>query len=193
MELASLEYSLAGKRAIVCGSTQGIGLACAMRFADLGAEITLVARDESALRRVSAELSTGKQQRHGFVVADFTNPDALKSRIIRHLDETGPVQILLNNTGGPPHGPIVEAPPEQFLQAISMHVVCNQILLQAILPGMKDAHFGRVINIISISVKEPIAGLGISNTTRWAVASWAKTTAGELARFGITVNNVRPG
>ncbi len=193
MEHASLGYGLAGKRAIVCGSTQGIGRACAIRLADLGAEITLVARDETALERVCAELSTSAQQRHGFAVANFTEPDDLKTRITHHLKETGPVQILLNNTGGPPHGAIVEAEPEEFVKALSMHVVCNQILLQAVLPGMKKAHFGRVINIISTSVREPIPGLGVSNTTRWAVASWAKTTAGELAPFGITVNNVLPG
>ncbi|MCH7813145.1 MAG: SDR family oxidoreductase [Planctomycetes bacterium] len=193
MDIASSDYSLAGRRAIVCGSTQGIGRACALRFADLGAEVTLVARDESALQRVCAELSTHERQQHRFVVADFTEPDVLKTRITEHLDQTGPVQILLNNTGGPPHGAIVETEPEAFVRAIRMHVVCNQILVQALLPGMKAAGFGRVINIISTSVKEPIPGLGVSNTTRWAVASWAKTTAAELAPFGITVNNVLPG
>ncbi|MFQ5589785.1 MAG: SDR family oxidoreductase [Phycisphaerae bacterium] len=193
MDLGSLGYSLGRKRAIVCGSTQGIGRACALRFADLGAHVTLVARDELALTRVCGELSTPEQQRHEFVVADFTEPNSLKDRITRYLKTSEPVHILLNNTGGPPHGAIVEAKPEEFVRAISMHVVCNQILVQAVLPGMKQQGYGRVINIISTSVKEPIAGLGVSNTTRWAVASWAKTMAGELAGFGITVNNVLPG
>ncbi len=187
------DYSLSGRRAIACGSTQGIGRACAMRFARLGAEVTLVAREEKALARVREELPTDDGQTHRFVVADFTEPDTLKSKIEAHLRETGPVHILLNNTGGPPHGPVVETDPQAFVRAISMHVVCNQILVQAVLPGMKAARNGRIINIISTSVKEPIPGLGVSNTTRWAVAAWAKTTAGELAPFGITVNNLLPG
>ena len=187
------DCSLAGKRAIACGSTRGIGRACAMRFAELGAAVTLVARDETALRRVCDSLPADHQQKHGFVVADFSEPESLKVVICGHLQEAGPVHILLNNTGGPPHGAIVETEPSAFLKAMTMHVVCNQILVQAVLPSMKQEGYGRVINIISTSVKEPIPGLGVSNTTRWAVAAWAKTTAGELARFGITVNNVLPG
>lgn len=186
-------FSLAGKRAIACGSTQGIGRACALQFARLGAEVTLIARDESALTRVSRELDTSAGQTHRFICADFSDPPGLRDKVARHLQETGPVQVLLNNTGGPPHGPIIEAKPEDFQQAFSRHVVCNQMLVQTVLPGMKQASYGRIINIISTSVKEPIPGLGISNTTRWAVAAWAKTTAGELARYGITVNNLLPG
>ncbi len=193
MDLSSLQYSLGGKRAIVCGSTQGIGRACAMRLASLGAEVVLLARNESALQRVCEELPKPEKQNHSFLVADFGQPDVLKEVVTNYLEKADPVQILVNNTGGPPHGAIVDVEPEAFLRAISMHVVCNQILLQAVMPKMKEAGFGRVINIISTSVKEPIPGLGVSNTTRWAVASWAKTTAGELARFGITVNNVLPG
>lgn len=188
-----VDYSLTGLKAVVCGSTQGIGRACARRFASLGAEVTLLARDESALRSVLAELPSHDGARHRILVADFSKPDQVKQAITRHVGEAGPVHILLNNTGGPPHGAITETPPEAFLRAVEMHVVCNQILLQAALPGMKSARFGRVINIISTSVKEPIPGLGVSNTTRWAVAAWAKTTAGEVAPFGITVNNILPG
>jgi 3-oxoacyl-[acyl-carrier protein] reductase len=113
--------------------------------------------------------------------------------VLAHLGQSGPVHILINNTGGPSSGPLVDAMPDEFLNAIRMHVVCNQLLVQAVLPGMKSAGFGRVINIISTSVREPIPGLGVSNTTRWAVAAWAKTLSRELAPFGITVNNVLPG
>ena len=186
-------FDLTGKRALVCGSTQGIGRACALQFARLGAEVTLIARDEAALAKVRRELDISAGQMHRFICADFSDPDGLAEKVARHLEETGPVHILLNNTGGPPHGPIVEAKPEDFLQAFSRHVVCNQLLVQAVLPGMKQESYGRIINIISLSVKEPIPGLGVSNTTRWAVAAWAKTTAGEVARFGITVNNLLPG
>ncbi|MCB9855110.1 MAG: SDR family oxidoreductase [Phycisphaerales bacterium] len=187
------DYSLAGKHAVICGSTQGIGLACATRFAELGATCTLIARDEAALQTAVAALPTPAGQKHHFAVADFSDQAQVKSAIEGTLKNYGDVQVLLNNTGGPPHGAIVEADPQAFTRAIAMHVGNNQILVQAVLPGMKNAKFGRIINIISTSVKEPIPGLGISNTTRWAVAAWAKTTAGEVARFGITVNNVLPG
>ncbi len=186
-------FSLEGKRAIVCGASQGIGRACAERFAGLGAEVTLVARRENVLRQVCETLPAALGQHHRTLAADFADPQTLKSKITQHLAETGPVQILLNNTGGPPHGPIVDVQPEAFLNAATLHVLCNQVLVQAVLPGMKQAGGGRIINIISISVKEPIQGLGVSNTTRWAVAAWAKTMAGELGPFGITVNNVLPG
>ncbi|HUN81569.1 MAG TPA: SDR family oxidoreductase [Phycisphaerae bacterium] len=186
-------YRLTGKHALVCGSTQGIGKACAMQFAELGASVTLFARDEAALKRVKNELPAGDGRAHSYLVADFNDPQRVAAEARRHIQETGPVHILLNNSGGPPHGPVTEATPQQFLDAFQRHVVCNQLLAQAVIPGMKQDRYGRIINIISTSVKEPIPGLGISNTTRWAVAAWAKTMAGELAPFGITVNNILPG
>lgn len=184
---------LKGLRALVCGSTQGIGRACAYELARAGAAVTLVARDEQALQRVRSELPADTGQTHGHVCADFMSPDAVRAKVATHVESCGPVHILVNNTGGPPPGPILEAKPEAFQTAFSMHLVCNQLLAQAVVPGMKEAGYGRIINIISMSVKEPIPGLGVSNTTRWAVASWAKTLAGELGPFGITVNNVLPG
>ncbi len=186
-------YSLAGKRAVVCGSTQGIGRACALRFAGLGAEVILVARNAEALAAVQGELPTDAGQAHGAVCADFTEPEQVQAAVADKLKATGGAHILLNNTGGPPPGEIVDAEPEAFLKAYRMHLVANQLLLQTVLPEMKAAKYGRIINIISTSVKEPIPGLGVSNTTRWAVASWAKTVSREVAPFGITVNNVLPG
>ncbi len=109
------------------------------------------------------------------------------------MSDNDPVHILVNNTGGPPPGTVIEARPEEFTTAFAQHLICNQILVQAVVPGMQAAGYGRIINIISTSVKQPIAGLGVSNTIRGAVASWAKTLASELAPFGITVNNVLPG
>jgi len=188
-----VDYSLEGRRAVVCGSTQGIGLACATRFAELGASCTLVARNEPALQAAASALPTPANQTHRIAVADFADPTRVRIAIHDIVKGHGDVHILLNNTGGPPHGAIVDADPKDFLRAIEMHVGNNQILLQAVLPGMKKAQYGRVINIISTSVREPIPGLGVSNTTRWAVAAWAKTVAGEVARFGVTVNNVLPG
>jgi len=193
MNFLTNEYGLVGKRAVVCGSTQGIGKACAMRFARLGADVILVARDEAALGRVCGELDTIGGQRHTFVCVDFNDPNAVEDKVARHLEQTGGAQILLNNSGGPKSGPILDASPDEFVEAFRRHVVCNQLLTRTVLPGMKAAGYGRIINIISISVREPIPGLGVSNTTRWAVASWAKTVSREVAPFGITVNNVLPG
>jgi 3-oxoacyl-[acyl-carrier protein] reductase len=184
---------LTGKRAVVCGSTQGIGRAVAELLARLGAAVTLVARDEAALREMLRGLDRSAGQTHCFLAADFRDPAALRDAVARHLASAGPQDILVNNTGGPPPGPIFEARPEEFLEALTMHLLCNQVLVQTLLPGMKTRGYGRIINIVSTSVREPIPGLGVSNTTRAAVAAWAKTLAGELAPLGITVNNVLPG
>ena len=187
-----MNLDLIGKSALVCGSTQGIGKASAIELAKLGANVTLVARDENKLKEVVKELATTKKQKHNYIVADFTKPYELKKKIEEHAKKNI-IHILLNNTGGPAGGPIIEAKTEEFTQAFSNHLICNHILVQAVVGGMKKENYGRIINIISTSVKQPIKGLGVSNTTRWAVASWAKTLAGELASFGITVNNILPG
>lgn len=184
---------LEGKRALVCGSTQGIGRACAVELARRGAAVTLIARNEDALQATLAELDTAAGQMHGFLCADFTDPPAVRQKVAAHLAATGPMQILVNNTGGPPSGPLFEAGPEQLAEAFSNHVLCDQLLVQTLVPGMREAGYGRIINIISTSVILPITGLGVSNTTRGAVANWGRTLAMELAPFGITVNNVLPG
>jgi 3-oxoacyl-[acyl-carrier protein] reductase len=186
-------HPLEGYNALVCGSTQGIGRASAHELARLGAEVTLMARDQSALHRVRSELSTVAGQTHHELCADFVDPTGVRDKAASDLESRGTIHILVNNTGGPPPGPILDAGPEAFLAALRQHLLCNQLLAQTVVPGMKAARYGRIINIVSISVKQPIPGLGVSNTTRWAVASWAKTLAGELGPFGITVNNVLPG
>ena len=188
-----MNLDLTGRRAIVCGSTQGIGRACAIELADLGASITLVARDEEKLQAVQAKLPTQQEQQHHYVCVDFRQPNVLKAKISDYLSNYAQADILVNNTGGPPAGSAYEAEIDDFRRAFEMHVFCNQILVQAAVPLMQRGQYGRVINIISTSVKEPIPGLGVSNTTRGAVANWAKTLSGELGRYGITVNNVLPG
>ena len=188
-----MNTDLSGRRAIVCGSTQGIGRACAQELAELGASITLVARNEDKLKAVRNELPTPRQQDHHYLAADFRQPDFLKAKISDYVSNQSAVDILVNNTGGPPAGPAYEAELDAFRQAFEMHVFCNQILVQAVVPLMRQGGYGRIINIISTSVKEPIPGLGVSNTTRGAVANWAKTLSGELGPHGITVNNVLPG
>lgn len=185
--------TLTGKRALVCGASQGIGRACAVELSRLGASVTIVARNESALQQALGELSTTGDIAHDYLVADFADPHALAQKVSAYVQSRGEVQVLINNTGGPPHGALTEAKPEDFVKAFSNHVLCNQLLVQALLPGMKHAGFGRIINIISTSVIAPIRGLGVSNTTRGAVANWGRTLAAELAPFGITVNNVLPG
>lgn len=183
--------NLQGRRAIVCGSTQGIGRAAAALLAQQGAAVTLVARDEAALVDVQKTLAAGAA--HDRIVADFSRPAELQAAVAKHLAAIGPAHVLVNNTGGPAGGPILDAKPDDFILAMQMHLVCNQLLVQTVVPGMKQAGYGRIINIISTSVREPIPGLGVSNTTRWAVAAWAKTLSRELGPFGITVNNVLPG
>lgn len=187
-----MDLNLTGKIAIVCGSTQGIGKASALELAELGASIVLVARNEEKLKKTMQELSRSKGQVHKYLVADFSSVESVKS-VITDFVRTSPVHILVNNTGGPSPGPASEARLDDFVQAFSSHLLCNQILVQAVIPSMKKENYGRVINIISTSVKIPIKGLGVSNTIRGAVANWSKTLSLELAPFGITVNNILPG
>jgi 3-oxoacyl-[acyl-carrier protein] reductase len=187
-----MNLDLKGKRAVVCGSTQGIGKASAIELALLGADVTLIARNAESLKSTLKELPSTAGQKHDYLVADFNFPDQLKEVIGRFV-ENNKVHILINNTGGPPAGQAIDASPEEFIKAFSSHLICNQIMVQAVVPAMKEAGYGRIINIISTSVKVPLRGLGVSNTTRGAVANWAKTLSFELASFGITVNNVLPG
>jgi 3-oxoacyl-[acyl-carrier protein] reductase len=183
---------LLGKNALVAGSTQGIGLATAQILAHLGANCTLIARNEASLQTALKTLETDKGQQHQYLVADFTQPANVEAVVAQYV-QNNTVHILINNSGGPAAGPVATATPEAFLQAFNQHLICNHILATLVLPGMKEAKYGRIINVISTSVKIPLKGLGVSNTIRGAVASWAKTLSGEVAQFGITVNNVLPG
>lgn len=185
--------TLGEKRALVCGASQGIGRACAHAVARLGASVTVIARDEEALRRVTSELDASCGQRHDLLVADFTSPDQLQEKVQEHLGKVGPIHVLVNNTGGPAAGPLLEASADDLIAGLSKHVLAFQLLVRSVVPGMKAESYGRIINIISTSVVAPIQGLGVSNTTRGAVANWGRTLAGELGPFGITVNNVLPG
>lgn len=184
--------SLKGKTALVAGSTQGIGFASAEALASLGANCVLIARKEEALKQAVVKLDTSQGQAHQYLVADFSQPTTVEAAVSSFV-KNQTVHILVNNSGGPPEGMIVDAKPEQFLAAFNQHLICNHILATLVIPGMKAAGYGRIINIISTSVKIPLKNLGVSNTIRGAVASWAKTMANELAPFGITVNNVLPG
>jgi 3-oxoacyl-[acyl-carrier protein] reductase len=188
-----MNLSLKNKNALVCGSTQGIGKAIAIELASIGANVTLFARNEESLKKTLPELDTSMDQSHDYLVADFLSPEAVSMAIQEHLRDEKIIHILVNNTGGPSHGTVMDSEAEKFLAGFNAHIVNNQNLVRHIVPGMKKSGYGRIINVISISVKIPIAGLGVSNTIRGAVASWAKTLASELGPFGITVNNILPG
>ncbi len=188
-----MDFNLRGKNALVCGSTQGIGRATALELARMGANVILLARNEEQLKKTQAELDNTQQQLHGYLCTDFTKPDELKARAEQLVKERKTIHILINNTGGPAGGPALNAKAEEFVQAFSNHLLCNHLLVQTVAEGMKQAKYGRIVNIISTSVKQPIKGLGVSNTVRAAVANWSKTLSVELAPFGITVNNVLPG
>jgi 3-oxoacyl-[acyl-carrier protein] reductase len=186
-----MELNLNNKSALVCGSTQGIGRATAVALASEGARITVVARNEEKLKKIVSELP--KTAAHDYIVADFSNPKELKINVEKYLNSNKGFHILINNTGGPRSGAILEATLEQFEAAFTQHLKCNHILTQLVVPFMKSEKYGRIINVISTSVKEPIEGLGVSNTIRNAVGNWSKTLSFELGAFGITVNNILPG
>ena len=188
-----MNINLQGRKAVVCGSSQGIGRAIAFELAELGASVTVMARNPEALESVVTELDIEHGQKHGMVVADFSDLARVKMAVEQFVADGNSADILINNTGGPPGGLAVDAKPQEFVAAFESHLICNHLLTTAFVDGMKQREYGRIINIISTSVKQPIKGLGVSNTIRGAVANWAKTLAGELGPFGITVNNVLPG
>ena len=187
-----MNLSLEGKNAIVCGSSQGIGFAIAEELALMGANCILLARNEENLKLAVLGLDISIRQKHSYYAVDFNHGDELK-KVIATVTAAQPVHILINNSGGPAAGPILDATEDQFLQAFNQHLITSHLLTKAVIEGMKKEGYGRIINIISTSVKIPLNNLGVSNTTRGAMASWAKTMANELGQLGITVNNVLPG
>jgi 3-oxoacyl-[acyl-carrier protein] reductase len=187
-----MNLNLKGTRALVCGSTQGIGKATALELALLGVSVTLLARNREKLEAVLGELTNDQGQDHDYMVADFSFPDQVRQTLATYK-RRDTITILVNNTGGPNPGPAATASIDEFVAAFNNHLLCNQVLVQGVVDAMKQKRFGRIVNIISTSVKIPINGLGVSNTIRGAVANWSKTLANELGSFGITVNNVLPG
>ncbi|MBC7382733.1 MAG: SDR family oxidoreductase [Bacteroidia bacterium] len=188
-----MNIDLKGKNALVCGSTKGIGFAIAQRFALLGANVTMLARNGDLLQRIVRDLHTEEGQKHDYLVADFSKPEQVKAAIEEKINAHYSYQILVNNSGGPAPGTIMSAREEEFITAFNSHLLSSHYLVQGVVNSMKQGGYGRIINIISTSVKIPLKGLGVSNTIRGAVASWSKTLATELAPLGITVNNILPG
>lgn len=177
-----MDMNLTGRHALVCGASQGIGRACAVELAQLGANVTVLARRAEALQQLVNDLPrTHAKQNHDFLAADSGDTDGLRA-VVQGLVAANPVHVLVNNSGGPPPGPVLGEKVDAFLDAYRKHLIANHVLAETVIPAMREAGYGRIVNIISTSVKEPIQGLGVSNTTRWAVASWAKTLATELAQ-----------
>lgn len=185
-----LNTDLKGRTALVSGASQGIGEATARLFAEMGASVILLSRSEGNLKEIADSLPN--PERHRVLAVDLNDRNALKEKISKVLKETN-VEILICNAGGPKGGPILEAHDESFLEAFENHVLANQLLVKLCLPGMMTRNYGRIINIISTSVRQPIRNLGVSNTIRSAVAAWAKTLSNEVANTGVTVNNILPG
>lgn len=188
-----MNLNLKGKRALVCGSTQGIGKATAMELAEMGAEVVLLARNESSLQNVVLELDNFAGQQHQYIAADFSNPEYVADKVRNFIGLNGGFHILVNNAGGPPGGKLISAGLSEFDDALTMHLKVSHLLVQQVVPFMRDIEYGRIVNIISTSVKIPIPGLGVSNTVRGAMGNWSKTLSFELGGDGITVNNVLPG
>ena len=186
---------MVNKRALVCGSSKGIGAATAIELSKSGTSVVLLARNEESLMDVMNQLDTSHEQEHSYLIADFDKPLELKDKLIseNYINSKKPIHILINNSGGPKPGALINTDPNDILNAFNRHLLCNHMLVQLLVPGMKKENFGRIINVTSTSVKEPIKGLGISNTVRGAVANWAKTLSFELGEYGITVNNILPG
>jgi 3-oxoacyl-[acyl-carrier protein] reductase len=188
-----MNLDLSRYKAMVCGASKGIGRAVAHELAALGASVTALARNERELQKLVEELQSAHGGDYKYLAADMAQGEKIRATIDAHVKAHGPFHILVNNSGGPAAGPAREARTEDFIAAFTQHLIGNQIMVQSVIDVMKAESYGRIVNIISTSVKQPVPGLGVSNTIRGAVANWAKTLAGELAPYGITVNNVLPG
>jgi len=185
-----VNHNLTGYHALVCGASRGIGCATAEALARHGASVTLLARNVEMLSDARDNLSVVGEARHAALAADLENT----AKLAQQLEAVNrPVHILINNASGPPGGAILDATPEAFRKGFERLLIAAHLLAQEFVPGMREAGYGRIVNIISTSVREPIPGLGVSNTLRGACASWAKTLSREVAADGITVNNVLPG
>lgn len=185
-----MNTSLAGRRALVCGASRGIGRACAESLAEHGASVTVLGRRMETLEPVRDSLGEGD---HHCLCADLGDWKDAGRIVAEHAAAHGPIHILVNNSGGPKAGPAIDADPEEYIAGFTPHVLGSQAMAQALVPGMRSESYGRIINIVSTSVVTPISGLGVSNVVRGAMGNWMRILAKELGPDGITVNNILPG
>lgn len=184
--------ALAGRHAIVCGASAGIGRSTALALASAGAELTLISRSADKLATLSNEcIEAGAPAAH-VIPIDLEDARSIDGLIPRHIGEFGPIHILVNNAAGPPSGSLLDATEDDFLKPLRRHLFASQRMVRHCLPSMEASGYGRIVNIISTSVREPIANLGVSNTIRGAMAGWSKTLATELPP-SVSINNILPG
>ena len=188
-EFSFAENILEGYTALVCGASKGIGKATAQMLARSGARVVVCARNETELNNVISGLH-GKG--HVSLVIDLEEIELIEEKILALLSEVGDIQILINNSGGPPGGPLIENDIADFDGPFKRHLYASHIVTKLLIPGMEKSRMGRIINIISTSVREPIDNIGLSNTLRGAMGSWSKSLSRELSPF-ITINNILPG
>lgn len=187
-----MNISLQGKKALVGGSSKGIGAAIAKQLAASGASVTLMARSEGRMQELIEEMDSSQGQQHQFLSVDFTDFEAYKAKI-RAYFETNTVDILVNNTQGPEGGGALEKKVDDYQNAFDLLFKSVVYTTELALKHMQEQHWGRIINIASISVKEPLNYLALSNTIRAAVVTWAKSLAYDVAKDGITVNSTLTG
>ncbi|MDH5381139.1 MAG: SDR family oxidoreductase [Cyclobacteriaceae bacterium] len=188
-----MNLDLRGKNALIGGGSQGLGLASAIELSKLGASCTLVSRKEETLENALLNLDVSKGQTHNYLVADYSKPSEILEKVKAKLEKGYVWHILLLNSGGPASGNILDLSVSDFQQGFDMHFHTSHELSRLLIPGMKAAGYGRIVSVLSISIKQPIAELPVSNAIRSGLASWAKTLANEVGKFNITVNNVLPG
>ena len=187
-----MEIDLTGKFALVGGATNGIGKAIAIRLAASGASVCIMARNKSKLEKVVNELDRSRNQKHKFLEVDFSNYN-LFSKSIKYFFETNHIDILVNNTQGPEGGSALEKSIDDYQSAFELLFKCAVKTSLLALTNMRDKKWGRIINVASISVKEPLNYLVLSNSLRSALVTWSKTLSVDIAKFNITINNVLTG
>lgn len=188
-----MNLELQDKTAIVAAASHGIGKACAMRLAQEGANVVICARGQEALVKTAEEISAATGQQVEWVQTDLTKPEEIDLLVDATTVAFGDIDILVTNCGGPKRGEFMMLDDNDWRQAWDMVMMSTIRLIRTAVPHMRNSKNGRIVNLTSIAVKQPIEGLILSNAYRSAVAGMAKTLSRELASFGITVNNVAPG
>jgi 3-oxoacyl-[acyl-carrier protein] reductase len=188
-----MDLGLSGRVALVAASSRGLGRAIALELATEGARLVMCARGEEALHQARDEIARATSADIVAAPADLSDPAEVERLIALAVDRFGDIDVLVTNTGGPPPGPFESHSPQTWHSAVRQNLDSVVNLARAVLPGMKRRGWGRIVNVTSIAVKQPVEGLILSNSVRAAVTGFARTLANEVASFGITVNNVMPG